>query len=168
MNGNNLESILFNGTEPVNFNLDTEIVGPGFAIKLLNWGFAVTSKGYVKANIIDVDPNLGSALTNGVLSSISSGTALISSNTNQRMNATTWGEIGFSAAHKIFENKKNKINAGVTFKLLFPGSYANVGLDKFQGRITNNSGNLVLTNATANLNIAYSGNLGSDFTNVND
>ena len=168
MNGNNLESILFNGTEPVNFNLDTEIVGPGFAIKLLNWGFAVTSKGYVKANIIDVDPNLGSALTNGVLSSISSGTALISSNTNQRMNATTWGEIGFSAAHKIFENKKNKINAGVTFKLLFRGSYANVGLDKFQGRITNNSGNLVLTNATANLNIAYSGNLGSDFTNFND
>ena len=166
--GNNLENILFKGTDPVNFNIDSEIIGPGFAIKLLNWGFAISSKGYIKGNVIDVDPNLGSALTNGVLSSVNSGTALISSNSNQRMNATTWGEIGFSAAHKIFENKNNKFNAGVTFKLLFPGAYANVGLDKFQGRITNNLGNLVLTNATANLNIAYSGNLGNDFTNVND
>ena len=168
INGKNLENILFNGNEPVNFNIDTEIVGPGFALKLLNWGFAVTSKGYIKGNIIDVDPNLGSALTNGVLSSVNTGTALISSNTNQRMNATTWGEIGFSAAHKIVENKKNKLNAGVTLKLLFPGAYANVGLDQFQGRITNNLGNLILTNATANLNIAYSGNLGNDFTNVSD
>jgi hypothetical protein len=168
INGNNLENILFKGTEPVNFNMDTEIIGPGFAIKLLNWGFAISSKGYIKGNIIDVDPNLGSALSNGVLSSVNNGTALISSNSNQRMNATTWGEIGFSAAHKIFENKKNKINAVVTFKLLFPGAYANVGLDNFQGRITNNLGNLVLTNATANLNIAYSGNLGNDFTNVSD
>jgi hypothetical protein len=166
--GINLEKILFKGTEPVNFSIDSEIQGPGFAIKLLNWGFAVTSKGYIKGNIIDVDPNLGSALTNGILSSVNTGTALISSNTNQRMNATTWGEIGFSAAHKIFENKRNKMNAGVTFKLLFPGAYANVGLDKFQGRITNNLGNLVLTNATANLNIAYTGNLGNDFTNFND
>jgi hypothetical protein len=168
VNGNNLENLLFQGTEPVNFNMDTEIVGPGFGIKLLNWGFAISSKGYIKGNIIDVDSNLGSALTNGVLSSVNTGTALISSTTNQRMSATTWGEIGFSAAHKIFENKKNKINAGVTFKLLFPGAYANVGLDKFQGRITNNLGNLILTNATANLNIAYSGNLGNDFTNVSD
>lgn len=168
LNGNNLDNIIFKGSDPVNFSVDTEIQGPGFAIKLLNWGFAISSKGYIKGNIIDVDSNLGSALTNSVLSSVNTGTALISSNANQRMNATTWGEIGFSAAHKIFENKKNKINAGVTFKLLFPGAYANVGLDKFQGRITNNLGNLILTNATANLNIAYSGNLGNDFTNVND
>lgn len=168
LNGNNLDNIIFKGSDPVNFSVDTEIQGPGFAIKLLNWGFAISSKGYIKGNIIDVDSNLGSALTNSVLSSVNTGTTLISSNANQRMSATTWGEIGFSAAHKIFENKKNKINAGVTFKLLFPGAYANVGLDKFQGRITNNLGNLILTNATANLNIAYSGNLGNDFTNVND
>jgi len=168
LNGSNLESIVFKGTEPVNFNLDSEIVGPGFAIKLLNWGFAIASKGTIKANIIDVDTNLGSAITNGTLSSINTGTAIISNNNNQRINGTAWGEIGFSVAHKIFENKKNKINAGVTFKLLFPGAYANIGLDKFQGRITNNSGNLALTNATANLNIAYSGNLGNNFTNVND
>ena len=42
--GNNLENILFKGTDPVNFNIDSEIIGPGFAIKLLNWGFAISSK----------------------------------------------------------------------------------------------------------------------------
>ena len=68
VNGSNLDNILFKGTEPVNFNMDAEIAGPGIAIKLLNWGFAISSKGYIKGNIIDVDPNLGFALTNGILS----------------------------------------------------------------------------------------------------
>jgi hypothetical protein len=167
VDGNNLESLIFNGSEPVNFNVDTEFLGPGFAIKLLKWGFAVTSKGHIKANIVDVDPNLGSAITNNALNAIG-GSSVISSSTNQRMNATAWGEIGFSVARKIYETKKHKINAGVTFKLLFPGAYANIGVDKFQGTITDNFGNLTLTNASANMNIAYSGNLGAEFTNTSD
>ena len=167
IDGNNLENLIFKGSEPVNFNIDTEFYGPGFAIKLLKWGFAVSSKGYIKGNIVDVDPNLGSALTSNAINAIG-GSSVISSANNQRMNTTTWGEIGFSVAHKIYENKKHKINGGVTFKLLFPGAYANIGLDKFQGTITENSGNFILTNAVANMNIAYSGNLGAEFTNTSD
>ena len=167
INGNNLENIIFKGTEPVNFNIDTEFLGPGFAIKLLKWGFAITSKGHIKANIVDVDPNLGSALTNSALNAIGS-SAIISSDKNQRINGTAWGEIGFSAAHKIFETKKHKINAGVTLKLLFPGAFANIGADKFNGTITDNFGNLQLTNANANLNIAYTGSLGNEFSNTSD
>ena len=167
VDGNNLESLIFKGTEPVNFNVDTEFLGPGFAIKLLKWGFAVTSKGHIKANIVDVSPDLGAALTNNAINAIG-GSSIISSPNNQRMNATAWGEIGFSVAHKIYETKKYKINAGITFKLLFPGAYANIGVDKFQGTITNNLGNYVLTNANANMNIAYSGTLGNDFTNTSD
>lgn len=132
VNGNNLENLIFEGSEPVNFNIDSEFLGPAFAIKLLKWGFGVSSKGYIKANIVDVDPNLGSALTSNLINAIG-GSSVISSANNQRMNATTWGEIGFSVAHKIFENKKHKINGGVTFKLLFPGAYANIGLDRFSG-----------------------------------
>jgi hypothetical protein len=165
--GSNLESLLFKGTEPVNFNIDTEFLGPGFAVKLLKWGFAVTSKGYIKANIIDVSPNLGAALTNNAISAIG-GSTIISSPNNQRMNATAWGEIGFSVAHKIYETKKYKINAGITFKLLFPGAYANIGVDKFQGTIKDNLGSFSLINANANMNFAYSGSLGSDFKNVSD
>lgn len=167
VNGNNLENLIFEGSEPVNFNIDSEFLGPAFAIKLLKWGFGVSSKGYIKANIVDVDPNLGSALTSNLINAIG-GSSVISSANNQRMNATTWGEIGFSVAHKIFENKKHKINGGVTFKLLFPGAYANIGLDRFQGTIRENFGNFTLTNANAQMNIAYSGNLGAEFTNTND
>ena len=167
VDGNNLESLIFNGSEPVNFNVDTEFLGPGFAIKLLKWGFAVNSKGHIKANIVDVDPNLGSAITNNALNAIG-GSSIISSPNNQRINATAWGEIGFSVAHKVYETKKHKINAGITLKLLFPGAFANIGVDKFQGTITDNLGNLILTNASANMNIAYSGNLGAEFTNTSD
>ena len=165
--GSNLESLIFKGTEPVNFNVDTEFLGPGFAIKLLKWGFAVTSKGHIKANIVDVSPDLGAALTNNAINAIG-GSSIISSPNNQRMNATAWGEIGFSVAHKIYETKKYKINAGITFKLLFPGAYANIGVDKFNGTITDNLGSYILTNTNANMNIAYSGSLGNDFTNTSD
>jgi hypothetical protein len=167
LGGNNLKNMIFKGTDPVNFNIDTEFSGPGFAIKLLKWGFAVTTKGHIKANIIDVDTNLGSALTNSALSAIGS-SATISSEKNQRINGTAWGEIGFSVAHKIYETKKHKINAGITLKLLFPGAFANIGADKFKGTITDNFGNLRLTNANANLNIAYSGSLANEFNNIND
>ena len=162
--GSNLESLIFKGTEPVNFNIDTEFLGPGFAIKLLKWGFAISSKGHIKANIVDVNPTLGAALTSNTIGA----TSIISSQYNQRMNATAWGEIGFSAAHKIYETPKYKINAGITFKLLFPGAYANIGVDKFQGTVTENLGSYILTNANANMNIAYSGTLGNDFTNTSD
>ena len=164
VDGNDLETLLFKGTEPVNFNIDTEFLGPGFAIKLLKWGFAVTSKGHIKVNIVDVNPTLGAALTSNTIGA----TSIISSQYNQRMNATAWGEIGFSAAHKIYETPKYKINAGITFKLLFPGAYANIGVDKFQGTVTENLGSYILTNANANMNIAYSGTLGNDFTNTSD
>jgi hypothetical protein len=62
------------------------------------------------------------------------------------------------------------LNAGVTLKFLFPGSYSNLGLDKFQGTIDNNLGDVYL-NTTGDgviLNIAYSGNLADSFTNFDD
>jgi hypothetical protein len=164
----NLENLIFKGNEPVNFNIDAEIAGPGFAMKLLKWGFAITTKGHIKANIVDVDTNLGSAITNSALNSIG-GVSTINNTSNQRINSTSWGEVGFSVAHKIFENDKHLINGGLTLKLLFPGSYANVGTGNFNGTITDfGSGNLILTNANANMNIAYSGSLANNFSNTSD
>jgi len=164
----NLENLIFQGNKPVNFNIDAEILGPGFAMKILKWGFAITTKGHIKADIVDVDTNLGSALTNSTINSSADGVT-ITNTSNQRINSTSWGEVGFSAAHKLFENDKNVISGGVTLKLLFPGSFANVGTGNFNGTITNNnSGDLILTNANAYLNIAYSGSLANDFTNTSD
>ena len=173
-NGNDLENSIFNGTEPVSFNVDADFLLPGVAFKLLNWGFAVTTAGHIKTSVVDFDPNVGDAFINDLLNSVNGDP--ISSPNNQRITAATWGELGFSASHKIFENEKNKISGGVTLKLLFPGSYANIGFGNFQGTFTTNTtnpsgpdfGKIILSNATADINIAYTGGLANSFSNTSD
>ena len=165
--GENIEKKFFETKDPVNANVDAEIQGPAFAMKALGWGFALTSKSYIKGNVVDVNSNLGDALTNGGLNSIF-GIANITSDKNQRLNATAWGEIGLSAARKILETDDHQLSGGITVKLLFPASYANVGVNAFRGDVNNVAGNLSLTNASAGLNFGYSGAFANNFSNVND
>ena len=169
VNGNNIEDLILKGDEPVNMRIDAEIYGPGFAMRLNKWAFGVSTKAYAKLNLVDVDTKLGDAINNS-LSSISLGsTTILNNNYNQRVNGTSWGEVGFSLARNLFENEKHKFSVGTTLKLLFPGSYTNFGLDKFNGEIKVNEleGEAYLNNATAKLNIAYSGNLNGDFADFN-
>lgn len=158
-----IEELIFTGNEAVNMRFDVEIAGPGVAFRKNKWGFAVTSKAYGKMNLVDIDVNIGDAIANDGLNSILNSTTL-NGNYNQRLIGTTYGEIGFSAARSLWETDKYKLNGGVTLKLLFPGSYANFGADQFEGTITTVAGDSFLSNANANLNIAYSGNLGSSFS----
>jgi len=167
VDGNNLESLLFSGSKNVDFSLDAELAMPGVAFKFLDWGFAVTSKAHIKANAVNVDSQLGDALVNES-EIIDLLPAFINSNGNQRVNATVWGELGFSVARKLWENEQNRINGGLTLKLLFPGSYANIGLSQFSGSITNDITGSRLNNASGNLNIAYSGNFGESFSDSSD
>lgn len=168
INGNNIENLIFAGNEPVNFSIDAQFAGPSVAIKALGWGFGISTKSFIKANIIDVDPNLGDAVSNNGINSLLAQT-IISNNYNQRLNTTAWGEVGFSAARQIFANKLHKLNGGITLKLLFPGAYANIGAGNFKGTISNSLVNgLVLTDANASLNIAYSGSLSGNYNNVSD
>lgn len=161
------ERLLFEGNDPVNMVVDAEIFGPSFAMKYKRWGFGITTKIKGKLDVVDVDPKLGDGLINSGINSLF-GSSTINNDYNQRINGTTWGEIGFTAATTIFDNTKNKISVGATFKLLFPGSFANLGLDKFNGTITNTAGNVELTNTSANLNIAYSGGLSNSFSSFSD
>lgn len=162
-----LGSLLFKGNDPVNMRVDAEIYGLGIAMKYHKWGLAITSKANGKLDIVDVDTKLGDAIINAGLNS-AFGSSNISNNYNQRINGTTWGEVGFTLSRNLVDKEKYKINIGATFKLLFPGSYTNLGLDKFQGTITNTAGQVFMNNTTANLNIAYSGGLASSFSNFND
>jgi hypothetical protein len=159
LNGDNVEDKFFAGSEPANFRIDAVIQGPAFAMKYKKWGFLINTAGNVKANAIDVDVNFGDAITNSFL-----GTAQINSNYNQRLNAVTWGEMGFGVSRTIFENDVHKFNAGATFKLLFPSSYMNLGIDKLTGNVTNIAENAELSNANANVNISYSGSLADNYS----
>lgn len=162
-----IEDLIFDGNDPANMRLDLLVNGPAFAMKYNKWAFGISTSAIAKANIIDVDVNLGDALSNSGLNSILGATS-VNSNFNQKINAASWGEIGLSLARDLFESDKYKFSTGANLRLLFPSSFTNFGLDKFNGTITNTVGNHNITNAQANLNIAYSGPIADGFTDANN
>lgn len=162
IDGTDLENKFFNGSEAANVRLDALVIGPGVAYKNGNWTYAISTLANIKANIINVDTKLGDAIQNGALSNLISQTT-ISSLENQRLNAATWGEIDFSLSRKIVDVARHQVNAGATVKLLFPSAYANFSASNLQGTIRNNLGDIELANASAQVNLAYSGFLGNDF-----
>ena len=162
--GDDLENKFFSGTEATNVRLDALIYGPGLAYKNGNWTYAISTVANIKANIINVDVALGNAIQNGNLSGIISSNT-ISSTENQRINATTWGEIDLSLSRKLIEISRHQVNAGATIRLLFPSAYANFSASNLQGTIQNTLGDIELVNASAQVNLAYSGFLGDDFNN---
>ncbi|WP_333809130.1 hypothetical protein [Flavobacterium sp.] len=162
VSGDNLEEKIFEGNETVNLRLDSQILGPSFAFKYQKWGFGISSVANIKANVINVDSRLGDAIQNGNLSNFFSQTE-ISSNDNQRLNATTWGELDFTIARNIIDLPKHKVNVGTNLRLLFPGAYANFSATNLNGTIVNNFGDISLVNASANINIAYAGVLANDY-----
>ena len=160
------ETLLFTGTEPVNARINTEILGPGFAMKWNKWGFAFITKAYASFDMVDINPTIGNAITND---NLVLNTTLINNQSNQKLSGTSYGEIGLSAGRTILDKDNHKFSVGVTLKILFPGSYSNFGLSKLDGTITQSAGNAYLTtNSPASLNIAYSGNLAESFTNFDD
>lgn len=164
--GNNLQDLIFKDNEAVNFQFDGQIIGPSVAIKLLKWGFAVTTKANLKYDLVNIDTNIGNAISDN---NLASALTLLNTNSNQRLIGSSYGEIGFSVARPIIDKEKHSISAGVTFKLLFPGSYSNIGLNGLNGRITQTGNDAFLTtNQPAQLNIAYSGSLANNFSNFSD
>lgn len=164
INGENIEDLLFKGNDPVNMRIDAEVYGPGFAMRWNKWAFGFSTKAAAKLNFIDIDPKLADAINSDNIV----GSSTVSNNYNQRLNGTSWGEVGFSVSRNIFENEKHKFNAGATLKLLFPGSYTNLGVDKFAGTINNIGAEAYLNDSQANINIAYSGNFNDGFTDFNN
>lgn len=162
----NLEELIFTGNEPVDMRFDGTIIGPSFAMKWFKWGFAVTTQAHAKFDMVDVDPTIGNAITND---NLILNTTILNNPNNQRLSGTSYGEIGLSAARTLYENDKHQFSAGVTFKILFPGSYSNFGLSQLNGQITQNgTGAYLTTNSPAILNVAYSGNLANSFSNFDD
>jgi hypothetical protein len=163
-----IEELIFVGDEPVNMRFDAEIYGPSFAMKYNKWAFGLTTKANGKLDIVDVDTRLGDAISTSGLNTLLVASTFLNDSGNQRIIGTTWGEVNVSAARTLYENSIHKLNGGVTFKLLFPGSYANLGAGQFTGTISQNLGQVYLTDANANLNIAYSGSLADSFSNFDD
>jgi hypothetical protein len=168
--GKDLESRLFNGNDGTNANLSVQIAAPGFAFKVKDWAFAITTNAFIQGSLIDFDSNFGRNLA--VQNNISGASIAFGNNANQRFNATTWGEIGFSVARKIFEKGNHVINGGLTLKLMAPGVYSNFGAERFSGVLRSytaspNPTELYLSGVNnATLNLAYSANMTGNFNSV--
>ncbi len=159
------EDMIFEDGEPLNMKADIEILGPAFGMKTGKWAFGISSAAKVKAAVIDIDNNFGRALTNPDMEATDLVDPLINSPYNQRLASVSWGEIGLTAARTIYNTEEHELSAGVTLKLLFPGSYANMSVNKLRGELTNNAeGDLLLTDASGSMSFAYSGSLAGDFT----
>ncbi len=168
ISGADLKDSAFKGNDKLNLNIDAEVGGPAVAVRLLGFGFAITTKANVKLNLVNVDSFMGDILANGGQFSVA-GNTTVRNPDNQKMSGVLWGEVGLSAAKRLYKTENHQINAGVTLKLLFPGAYGNIGLNNFNGSVTTNSnGTISLANATGNVNIAYSGGLATSFTDFND
>lgn len=166
LTSDNIEELIFKGTEPVNARFNGTILGPSVAMKWQKWGFAVTTVAHAKFDMVDVDPTIGNAITNN---NLILNTTILNNPNNQRLSGTSYGEIGFSAARTIYQTEKHQISVGTTLKILFPGSYSNFGLSKLDGKIIQNAtGAYLTTNSPVTLNFAYSGNLANSFSNFND
>ena len=167
ISGKDFKKLLFQDNNPASLNFKTEILGPGYAIKTNKFALGIATKLNAKFDIVDLDSKIGEAVSNGVITGLA-GLTVINNNTNQRITGTTWGEIDLIAAVNILNSDKNKINVGATFKLLFPGSFANIGVENYIGIIDRTAVPSTLSNTQASLNFAYSGGLANSFTNFND
>ncbi|MFY7757229.1 MAG: DUF5723 family protein, partial [Flavobacterium stagni] len=120
VNNDNLDNVLFRGTDPVNLRADVQVSGFGMGIKFKRFALGLSTKIYGNMDIIDVDPRLGDAFVNAGINSIF-GTTTVSNNYNQRVNGTAWGEVAGTVAFSLINKEKHKFNVGFTGKLLLPG-----------------------------------------------
>ncbi|AFL85971.1 hypothetical protein Belba_3469 [Belliella baltica DSM 15883] len=154
--GEDVIDVAFQGANgPVNMRTDASILGPSIGIKSGKWAFGFSTQAFLRADIIDLDPTLGQSILDIAFESSNSMTA-ISSEYNQRVNAAGWAEMGFLLGREIINTEKHKFSIGATAKLLFPGSYANFGLDRLSAVIVQDEFEVSLTEATGTLNLSYS------------
>jgi hypothetical protein len=162
----NYKDKLLTENSNISFRVDSEIIGLGAGFTYKDWGFGLLFKSNIKMNITNFNSRIGNAIINGS-NDLSIANSIINVNENQRINATVWSEIGASVSKILIEKENHQLSIGTTFKILMPVSYANFGLSNLNASLSNNTLNDVLLNASGKLNIAYSGNLASNFTESN-
>ncbi|WP_073094897.1 DUF5723 family protein [Cyclobacterium lianum] len=148
------ETIFQGISEPANVRTDFSILGPSVGVRVDKWSFGFTSQLKGKADIIDFNPDLGDAI---VVNSSAGGDNQTGLNIpyNQRLNAIGWMELGLMAGTSIINSDLHGLSVGGHFKLLLPGTYANIGLDQIQATLVNEADQISLTDASGSLNLSY-------------
>lgn len=145
---------------PVNLSSEAQLVGPSFGFITGQWSFGFISQAFVKADIIDLNPELGKALNGGDLFSNFNETRL-GNLSNQRVYASGWAELGVMAGREVWadDDRYHVISGGATVKLLVPAAYLNMGLSSLRGTLLQDGSEFSLTDANGQLHISYPGDL---------
>lgn len=151
---NQFESIFARISEPVNVRTDFTVMGPSVGIRLKKWSLGFTSQARAKVDVIDFNPKLGDAIVNETTASGTNQTQL-DLPYNQRINAVGWLELGLMAGTSIWETETQSLSLGGHFKVLFPGTYANLGLDQIKATLLTGPDQIRLSNARGLLNLSY-------------
>ncbi|WP_164674935.1 DUF5723 family protein [Anditalea andensis] len=151
--GDILDMALERRDGPVNVRTEAQILGPSFGFNVNKWGFGFTSQIIMKADITDLDTDLGRALNQNFVEG--SYQASFNSPFNQRINASGRIELGLTAGREILEFRNHLLSAGGTVKLLIPTAYVNMGMNNMRGSLSEYNGEFRLSNATGELNLNY-------------
>jgi hypothetical protein len=154
--GDLLELAFDRMNEPVNLSAEMQLLGPSFGFSTGQWSFGFISQAFVKADIIDLDPNLGEALSdNGFFNGFNE--VLLGGTSNQKVYASGWTEWGVTAGREVWadDSRKHVISAGATAKLLVPAAYINARVTRFQGTLIQNGDEFSLTDAQGGLHFSY-------------
>ena len=142
--------------EPVNLSAEMQLLGPSFGFSTGEWSFRFFSQAFAKADIIDLDPNLGKAL---IEDSFFNGfnETLLGSTSNQKVYASGWTELGVTAGREVWadDTRNHVISAGATAKLLIPAAYVNAGVTRLRGTLIQNGNEFSLTDANGGLYFSY-------------
>ncbi|MDR6300582.1 DUF5723 family protein [Mesonia maritima] len=154
---------LLSENDPFSITINLQIIGPGVAYRIENWGFGIKTTVNAHISLTDIDPKLIDIIEEDIPQIDD-----LNTNDNQRITAIGYETIDFSVARNIFDHEIAKLSAGITFKLLFGEAYANGGIDKLNATIEKNENDdIILRDANARIDVAYAGLLGESFDDFN-
>lgn len=139
---------------PVNVRSELSILGPSVGLDFGKWSFGFTSQAKVKADVIDLNADLGDAMTNKELSQ-GYNEVLLDIPYNQRANAMGWAEVGLMAGRSIWDNDNHSFSVGAHLRFLLPATYANLGINEINAKLIQEETQISLTEATGEINISY-------------
>lgn len=152
-------SIFKDAVDPISAKVNANILGPSLMIKLnRNNSIAINTRIRTLVDVNQIDQELFKSITVDA-SDLEAGIKNINSPYKQYVNASAWGEIGFTYARTLLDLKSHYLKAGVTAKYLMPVTNYSIKIENLNGDIiadpVNETANLM--NASGRIGFEQSG-----------
>ncbi|MBA2744759.1 MAG: hypothetical protein H0U44_00905 [Flavisolibacter sp.] len=143
---------------PATGYVNVTINGPSLMLRLNNrTAVALTTRARSIANIIDLDGKLAEQVVDDLESNVQLPYG-ISSNTDMRVAANAWTEIGISIGRTLFEKNQHVLKGGLTLKYLGGVGNGYFNVENLNARIDDDLlGNVYMDNASGTISMGFGG-----------